>query len=374
MGQIHEMFRFSLACLVGVATAANYDHDQTLMKPRPAAFNVGGETHIRGQDVVFNLDSYKTSISAIAQGFSTFDITLSEALEAMEETDVELGSSIDTLRIETDALMKSVNVDFEAFKVKTVAAQNTLQAAFDSGVSKLATSAGTTGQSMKSSYNAKFADLNAKLSALSKVVDTKVSALDGVVNSKFSEYQSDYNNKINAANAVTAGVVTEMAATTKSFKTKQDEKAILWIGGMRGHMYSGWRTMEFNRVELDAKAAHFEVHNSYFKVKHAGIYRICLWTIHYGLGGIRYMVRINGSNMMSEGHSEGGDRYGGRRGWWRWYWEDTHIDQTWHFKVNEKVEIRMYSPSYSLHGDSSRNAHNRVSFTFVGENKENLRM
>merc|ERR1712166_744236 len=90
----------------------------------------------------------------------------------------------------------------------------------------------------------------------------------------------------------------------------------------------GWRTMEFNRVELDAKAAHFEVHNSYFKVKHAGIYRICLWTIHYGLGGIRYMVRINGANMMSEGHSEGGDRYGGRRGWWRWYWEDTHIDQT----------------------------------------------
>ena len=37
------MFRFSLACLVGVATAATYDHDYTLMKQRPAAFNVGGE-------------------------------------------------------------------------------------------------------------------------------------------------------------------------------------------------------------------------------------------------------------------------------------------------------------------------------------------
>ena len=44
--QIHEMFRFSLACLVGVATAATYDHDYTLMKQRPAAFNVGGEVRL----------------------------------------------------------------------------------------------------------------------------------------------------------------------------------------------------------------------------------------------------------------------------------------------------------------------------------------
>ena len=42
---ILEMFRISLACLVGVATAATYDHDWTLMRNNgvAAAFNVGGE-------------------------------------------------------------------------------------------------------------------------------------------------------------------------------------------------------------------------------------------------------------------------------------------------------------------------------------------
>lgn len=323
---------------------------------------------------MFNLDTYKTSISAIAQGFGNFDLTLSEALESMNAKDTELSASIDDLQDNIEDLMETVNVEFESFKTATVAAQNTLQAAFDTGIGNLQTQAESTGATMRGDYNTKFADLNAKLGALSKVVDAKTAELDGKVNAKFQEYQNDYNAKINAANGVTAAVDKELDATKASFSAKADEKAIMWIGGMRGHMYSGWRTMEFNRVELDAKASHFEVHNTYFKVKHAGLYRLCLWTIHNGRGGMRYMLRINGRDMMAHAHSEGGDRYGGRRNWWRTYWEDRHIDQTWHFKANERVDIRMYSPSYSLHGDSSRNAHNRVSFTFLGENKISLKM
>lgn len=39
------MMKIALVCLVGSVAAQQqiYDHDRTLLKPRPAAFNIGGE-------------------------------------------------------------------------------------------------------------------------------------------------------------------------------------------------------------------------------------------------------------------------------------------------------------------------------------------
>jgi hypothetical protein len=379
-----------VACVLalsGVTAADIYDHDGSIMKPRPAAFNEGGETHLRGQDIVFNLDSHKTTITAITDGFAAFDGELAEALESMTATDEDLTTSIDTLRDETDALKISVNVDFEKFKVDTIAAQNTLQAAFDSGVSSLRAQSIAAGDQMKTDYNAKFATLNSKLSDLSKEVDSKVANLENTVNGQIQNYQNDYNNKINAANAQTATTEGKMTTTTNNFNKYASSTAITWIGGMRGHMYSGWRTMSFDRIELDASGKYFTRHGNYFQIQIAGIYRLSLWGMQYGYGGKRYMVRINGRNMMNEGHNEGQDRIGryhrrwwwhrdgSARGWWRRYWHDFHIDQTWHFNAGEKIEIRVYSPQYGMHGGTSRaNTHNRISFTFLGHNSVKLKM
>lgn len=329
---------------------------------------------LNGQDIVFKLDEHLTSVSAITDGFETFDAELSEALESMEAIDRELSADIDDLREQTDALMKSVNVDFLAFKASSIAAQNTLQAAFDEGVSALQTSTETTATAMRTDYNAKFGQMNDALDAIEADVDSKVSALEAATNTKFQTYVDDYNKQIAGVNTQTDASVTKLNKLTSDLSKKGDEKAILWIGGMRGHMYSGWRTMEFNRVELDASSNYFDIHNSYFQVKIPGIYRICFWAICHSNHNIRYMIRINGNNLHGENHFEGGDRYGGRRHWWRTHWEDVHLDHTWHFKANERVEIRMYSHDYALHGGSNRQAPNRVTFTYLGPNSVGLRM
>lgn len=301
-------------------------------------------------------------------------VSLTAMLEQLTLADEVLSESVSALKADTTQLLVDVNVGMKDFEKESDARAAALKLSFESGLAEV-TAAHTAGiNSMMAEYNQKMASATTNMNTVNDKWDTESVKLENRVNGKLAQMQKDYVSKVASVSAGSAAVKVKGDASKKTLATKRDAQQIIWIGGMKSHMYSGWRTMEFNRVELDAKGSHFEVHNTYFKVKVAGIYRLNLWTIQYGRGGSRYMVRINGGNMMNSGHQELGERYVNGRNWWRWFWEDMHIDQTWYFKANERVEVRSYSPSYSLHGGSNRQSYNRITFHFLGETSASLRV
>jgi len=329
---------------------------------------------VSGSDVVFNVEDGTHSVSSLNAGLAGLTDKLAERLEHMTAIDDALKGKIAGLKEDTEALVDNVATNFANFKEESTRVHNDMVTAFAKGIQALGTQTSNIRAGMKSDYNNKFTQFSNGVDALRKRVDTKIGEVNGRANNKFSSSASDYNNKVNAAKSRIAAATVNANKLNKDLLTKRDMAQVVWIGGSKGHMYSGWRTMNFDRTDIDASGSHFEIKSNYFLIKKAGIYRLCLWTIQHGTGGHRYIVRINNRNMMNNGHNEGGDRYPGRCCSYRNFWEDIHIDQTWHFKANEKIEIRISSPQYGMHGGSNRNTYNRVSLTWVGSNSISLKM
>jgi len=352
----------SFAALIAIAVAA------------PGIKNAGRTIEVGGKDVVFNVEDGTHSVTTLNEGVKGLSTKLAEKLEIMTAIDDGLKARVAGLREDTDNLKDSVATNFANFKAESTATHESMVKAFAEGLDSLKTQTTNLRETMKADYGNKFTQFDNSVKALSSKVTEKLGGVESRANNKATAATNDYNSKISAATSRIGTATVRADKIVQDLKTKRDGHQIVWIGGMRGHMYSGWRIMNFDRTDLDAKGAHFEVKGNYFLVKKAGIYRLCLWTIQHGIGGFRYMVRINGNQMMNTGHREGGDAWRGRGPSWRNYWEDMHIDQTWHFKANERVDVRMYSPQYSLHGGTNRHSYNRISFTFLGENSVSLRM
>jgi hypothetical protein len=331
-----------------------------------------------GADVAFKLDDAgaSTTVLQLKEQVDKIGNDLAAMLDDLTASDEELVASIAGLRKDTDQLLIDVNQGMADYKELSDERADDLKESFEAGIAAIKnTHEGGIAQMMVE-YTNQMVQAEKDMDLVTNTWDTGSKALQGRLETKLVNMQKDYVAKVAGVTSKSAVVAKKAADNEKALAGKHPSQQILWIGGMRGWMYSGWRTMEFNRVELDAKGSHFEVHKTYFKIKKAGIYRINYWGIQYGnSGGARHMIRINGNNMMNEGHMEKGERTNNGRNWWRGYWNDMHIDQTWLFKENERIEIRMYiSNHYSLHGSSNRNCYNRVTLHFLGTTSERLRV
>jgi len=357
-----------------IAAAAVCQRPVPLAKPSVKSLN--SQFVFTAADVAFNLDdaSSSTTVLKLREEVEQIGVDLAELLDTLAAADDEITKSVGELQVTTKKLIVDVNTGMADFEKLSDARIAELKKSFEDGMDDVASAHEDGIAAMVNDINSKTISATTNMNTVNDKWEKDSKALEANINGKLATMQKDYVAKVAQVGSMSAAVKVKGDASKKALSLKKDAQQIIWIGGMRSHMYSGWRTMEFNRVELDAKGGHFSVHNSYFQVKKPGIYRLNLWTIQYGRGGSRYMVRINGGNMMNEGHQELAERYVNGRNWWRWFWEDMHIDQTWYFKANEKVEIRSYSPNYSLHGGSSRNSYNRVTFHFLGETKASLRV
>jgi len=353
---------FVLASLVAAAAAL------------PQIKNVGRTISVSGSDVKFTIEDGVHTVSSLKSDVQGLTDKLAERLAHMTAVDEGLSNKVAALREDTNSLMDSVANNFENFKTESTITHNQMVKSFADGIANLKAQTTNMRNGLKSDYDNKFNQFSNGVDALNSKVDTKISEVESRADNKFSSSAADYNNKITASKAKITAATIKADKLNKDLLTKKDKAAIVWIGGSKGHMYSGWRTMPFDRTDIDASGSHFEIKSNYFLIKKPGIYRLCLWTIQHGTGGHRYIVRINGNNMMNNGHNEGGDRYPGRCCSYRNFWEDIHIDQTWHFKANERVEVRIYSPQYGMHGGSNRNSYNRLSFTWIGSNAISLKM
>jgi len=357
------MMKFlAVACFVAAAQGAKIRNEGRVLR-------------VSGRDVVFfpNQDK-QTTVSDLSDGIAGLSTKLEEKLAIMSAVDEGLNNKVGALREDTDALMDAVRTDFATFKAESLATQAAMTAAFGEGLRVLGEQTENARNAMGSDYTNKFEQFDGKIAALTAKIDTKVNDLNKRIDNKFAAGAADYNSKIGQAVSKIATTTAKANKVKTDIAGKKDGARVVWIGGSRGHMYSGWRQMNFDRVDLDNSGEHFDVKSNYFLIKKAGIYRLCLWGIQHGIGGYRHVVRINGNNMMGEGHKEQGDRYPGRCCSYRNYWEDMHIDQTWHFKQNEKISFHGTAPEYTMHGGTGKSAQNRISFTWIGTNTVGLKM
>lgn len=329
------------------------------------------------QDVAFDIaDSAKsTTVLKMRADVNAIGNDLESMLDDLAAVDADLLAKVAAINTDTQQLKIDIDGEMKDFIEASEKWSADLTNTFETTLGDLVTTHETTLAQMTADYTKKMDAALASTSSITDKWDEEDVKVQALTQTKLDDLQKDYSGKV-ATTVGQSGVVAKLAADhQKVFDSKFDAQQVIWIGGMRSTMGHGWETMKFDRIELDASGDYFDIHNQYFQIKKPGIYRINFHSIMYGRGGGRYMVRINGGNMMNEGHQELAERYVNGRNWWRWFWEDFHIDQTWYFKQNERIEIRSYASSgHAMHGGSNRNSHNRVTLHYLGTSANNLRV
>eukprot|EP00040_Diaphanoeca_grandis_P018005 m.94691 g.94691 ORF g.94691 m.94691 type:complete len:365 (+) comp26747_c0_seq1:59-1153(+) len=151
--------------------------------------------------------------------------------------------------------------------------------------------------------------------------------------------------------------LSQSVATLTKDLTSSAETAI-FIGGTRNSLTtSGWFEFPVNREELNAGGSMFVKEGSRFKALKAGFFRLEYGGIMHGGWCHNHLeIWIDNFRIRDSTHE-----------YVPGTWQNVAVEASYYMKAGQKMWLRYYRGcGYAAHGSTSYNAHNRLTFRFLG--------